>query len=120
MFLLRTRNSSAYNKTWLVRATQNIVIAPRCRKLLSGKLESEKGQALPSLVCVEPNRIPIEGLLAARALSRVSLQVNAPARVTSAKGNSVTRSRSGRTMLMVANLSDEELTIPKATVLGIA
>jgi hypothetical protein len=31
------------DKSWLVKATENIAIAPRCRQIVLGKLESEKG-----------------------------------------------------------------------------
>jgi hypothetical protein len=107
-------------KTWLVRATENVTIAPQCQKLLLGKLEAEKEQSLPLLVCVEPTQIPIEGLLAARTLSRVSLQASELSRVTSGDSQAVTRAQSGRAVLMIANFSHEKLTIPKATVLGVA
>lgn len=29
---------------WLARATENIVIAPQCRQIVRGRLDSEKGQ----------------------------------------------------------------------------
>jgi len=47
--------------SWLVRARENIVVAPRCRQFVVGRLESEKEQSLPSLVCVQLAQIPIEG-----------------------------------------------------------
>jgi hypothetical protein len=56
------------SESWLVRATENITIAPRCRQIVLGRLESEKEQSLPPLVCVEPAQIPI-GVLSTRVLS---------------------------------------------------
>jgi len=40
-------------KSWLVKATVNMTVAPQCRQIVLGKLESEKGQP-PPLVSVEP------------------------------------------------------------------
>jgi hypothetical protein len=40
--------------------------------------------------------------------------------MTPGDNQAVTRARSGRAMLMIANFSEEVLTIPKATVLGVA
>jgi len=69
--------------SWLVRARENIVLAPRCRQIVVGRLESEKEQSLPSLVCVEPAQIPIVGILSACALSRVESKAHEPSRVIS-------------------------------------
>ena len=59
------------SKSWLVRATENVTVAPRCGQIVLGRLESERVQNFPTLVCVEPAQIPIEGVLSARGLSRV-------------------------------------------------
>ena len=48
------------DKSWLVIATEKITIAPRCRQIVVGRLESEKGQSLPPLVFLEPTQILIE------------------------------------------------------------
>jgi hypothetical protein len=48
------------DKFWLFRTTKNVTIAPRCRQIVLERLESEKGQSLPPLVCVEPTQTPIE------------------------------------------------------------
>jgi hypothetical protein len=39
------------SKTWLVKAKEDITIAPRCRQIVIGKLETERGQEIP-LLCV--------------------------------------------------------------------
>jgi hypothetical protein len=58
------------NRIWLVKARENITLAPRYRHIVVIRLEA-KDQALPPLVCEEPARIPIERIFPARALSRV-------------------------------------------------
>ena len=63
--------TSVQNETWLVKAKENISITPRCRKIVTGIVESGKNQKLPPLVWVESIQIPIEGILPAPALSRV-------------------------------------------------
>jgi hypothetical protein len=40
--------------------------------VVQGRLETESKQNLPPLVVVEPVQIPIEGILPARAFTRVS------------------------------------------------
>jgi hypothetical protein len=51
------------SSTWLVRTTGNVTVAPLCRQVIVGKLESEKGQKILPLVCVETAQIPIQGIL---------------------------------------------------------
>jgi len=63
--------TTAQNETWLVKAKENITNAPRCRQILTGIVESGKEQKLPPLLCTETVQIPIEGILPARAPSRV-------------------------------------------------
>ena len=106
--------------TWLVKAKQNVTIAPRCRQIVIGELENEREQELPQLVCVEPVQIPIEGIFPARALTRVNVSVGQSASVTSQREQAETRPPNSCAYVMIANFSDEPLTIPKSTVLGIA
>jgi hypothetical protein len=63
--------NSCCDQTWLVKATENVVIPPRSHQIISGKLDLEKGHTPPQTVCVEPAPIPIYGILPARVLSRV-------------------------------------------------
>ena len=42
--------NSQHSRTWIVKAKENIVVAPRCRQIVLGRLESEKEQSLPPLV----------------------------------------------------------------------
>ena len=53
------------------RKRENIVLAPRCRQGLQGRLELESEQSLPILVIVEPIQILIERIFPARALTRI-------------------------------------------------
>ena len=41
------------NETWLVKTKENVVIAPRCRQIVTGIVESGKEQKLHPLVCIE-------------------------------------------------------------------
>jgi len=59
-------------KSWLIRAKENVVVASRCRQIIVGRLETEKGECLPPLICLEPDQLPLEGILPASALSRVN------------------------------------------------
>jgi len=72
------------------------------------------------MVCVEPAQIAIEGIFSARALSRVEPGTQEPSRVTSPGSHTATQASNSCVLLMVANFSDESLTIPKKTVLGVA
>jgi hypothetical protein len=67
--------TTQWSRSWLVRATENITLVPRCRQVVTAKIELEKGRSLPSLVCVEPAIIPQEGILPARVLSQVETSV---------------------------------------------
>jgi len=64
----KRETKASQNNSWRVRARQVILLAPRCRQVVMAKLESEKEQKLPSLVCIEPVKIPVEGIFPARAL----------------------------------------------------
>ena len=81
-------------------------------------MQLEGKEEPPSLVCVEPALIPIEGVLPARALTRVGSSVGKSAPATSQADRA--ESRSPNTHVLLANFSSETLTIPKVTVLGLA
>ena len=108
---------TSQNGIWLVKTKENIVIAPRCRQIVTGIVDSGKEQKLPPLVCIEPVQIPIGGILAARALSRVEQSEHS---MTSRDAHSPTGRLRSCACVMLANFSDETLTVPNATVLGIA
>ena len=72
-----------------------------------GRLESEKEQSLPPLVCVEPAHIPIEGILPARALSRVESKAHEPSQLISQSSYSETGAPSRCAYVMLVNFSNE-------------
>jgi len=109
--------TTAQNETWLVKAKENITIAPRCRHIVTGIVESGKEQKLSPLVCIEPVQIPIEGILPARPLWRVEHPEHV---MTSQDDRKPTGRLHSCACVMLANFSDEAVTIPKATVLGVA
>jgi len=115
----RPEDTARKSRSWLVKARENITIAPQCRQIVTAKLETEKNQEPPPLVCVEPAQIPIEGVLSARTVTRVVLNQHHPVRRTSSPEHSATRSPNSCAYIMVANFT-ESMTLPKATVLGIA
>jgi len=67
----KRETKASQNILGLVRARQDIILAPCCRQVVTARLESEKEQKLPSLVCIEPVQIPVEGIFPARSLSWV-------------------------------------------------
>jgi hypothetical protein len=78
----RPKMTKQDNKSWLVRATENVTVAHRCRQIVSGRLESEQ-QNLPPLVCVKPAHIPAQGTLFARGISPVESRANETSRAKS-------------------------------------
>jgi len=84
---------------------------------VTGIVISGKEQKLPPLSCIEPVHIPIEGILPARAVSRVEQPERG---MTSRDDRNPTERLHSCACVMLVNFSDEALTIPKTTVLGIA
>ena len=93
--------------------------------MVVARVEFPKRQETPPLVCVEPAEIPHEGVLAATALSRLlsspsrTYETLVSSRVTCRR--QLTNScRRDRIHVTVANFSQEEIVLPKATVVGVA
>ena len=115
----RNEERSSQGQTWLAKACENIVLAPRCRHVIVARLETEKDQNLPPVVYVEPAQIPIEGIFPARTLCRVNPSTRqSPQQISRCidTGKRVADSA----YVMLANFSEETLTVPKHTVLGVA
>ena len=106
-------------RSWLVKASENIVLPPPCRQVVQGRLVLESEQCLPSLIVVGQAHITIEGISPARALTRNEPSARQSSRMTSPVSSSVIQ-RADRAYVMLTNFSGEELTVPKATVLGVA
>jgi len=115
----KRETKASQDRSWFVRARQDIILATRCRQVVTARLESEMEQKLPSLVCIEPAQIPIEGIFPARALSRVGHIVRQSRERTSQQDREVVRSADSA-YVMLANFSNEPMTIPKSTILGVA
>ena len=64
---LRPEKITEQCRTWLVRAKENITVAPKCRQVVLERIECEKEQILPLLICVEPAQIPRKGALSNQA-----------------------------------------------------
>jgi len=83
---------TSQSRTWLVKALENLVLAPRCKQVAVARLETEKAQNLPPLLYVEPAQIPIEGIFPARTLSRVKPSTRQSSQLTQPSNETVTRS----------------------------
>jgi len=106
--------TTSQEKVWFVKAVKNVTVPPRCQQIILGRLDSDEKQNPPPLVCIELAKIPIEGILPARGLSRVKTKANDPL-VTSSHSDDMTRTRNSQAMVMVAKFSDEQLINSKAT-----
>jgi hypothetical protein len=109
-----------------VKTTETIKLAPKVKQIVVGKLEMPKRREYPELECVEPAQLPQEGVLAARGLSRTFTKSPQSTRSQGAV-NSVTSCEQlsgiqigGYVHVMVVNFSDEEIQLPRATMLGVA
>ena len=107
------------NRIWLVKAKENITLPPRCSKIVAEKLEIGKKQTLPPLVCMEPAQIHVEGIFPARTPTRFGTSAHPTFQVTSQRGHAVSE-LSNCAYVMLANFSEVELIVPKATKLGVA
>jgi len=79
----------------------------------------------PPQVCEEPDQLPNEGVLAARGLSLVlpPADLSDERQMTShvtLKAQLTNNCRRGLVHVMLANFSQEEIVLPKATVVGVA
>ena len=84
-----------------------------------GKLEFQQEQE-PPLVCIEPAHITIERVLPARALTRAECSPIKTSLMTLQADHMAARSPNTRAYVMLANFSNQTLTVPKTNVLGIA
>jgi len=102
---------------WCAKVVENVTVPPRCKQIIVKQIIEKQNP--PPLVCIEPAQIPIEGILPARGLSRVKTG-RPPPSVTSSHSSNISRTRNSQAMVMVANFSDEQISIPNATVLCVA
>ena len=128
-----------------VVSKQTVVLEPRAKHVILGKVVSDNVRDSPTLVCVEPALLPIQGICVARVLTYTESTSGQPHRQ---EGQSFSRSPEFETrnvlsgscmthvkaqgeklvkgqpcdtvVLMVVNFSEEPLTVQKGTVLGVA
>jgi len=108
-----------------VEITETVKIPPRVKKMVVGKIKFPKYHETPNLVCIDPAQMPYEGVLAARGLSPVlsAGDRSSVAQMTSRRGRTsqlTIPDRADHVHVMLANFSEEEIVIPKATVVGVA
>jgi hypothetical protein len=70
-------------------------------------------------VCIEPATIPIQGVLSALALTRVETREHDMTQLMSSPKQANTVASASSVYVMLTNFSQQELTLPKATVLGL-
>jgi hypothetical protein len=97
----------------------DVTIAPRCRYVVTPKLDLANKKDIPSLVCIDPAAVPIQAIFAARAVSTVGGAASDTSQATS-HPNPARSVAPANVHIMLTNVSCEELTLPKATVLGVA
>ena len=51
----RPEVNNRHSKSWLVKAAENITVAPKCQQIVMGRLELEEEQELPPLASTGPN-----------------------------------------------------------------
>jgi hypothetical protein len=105
-------------ETWYVKAKENVTQASRCRHVVMGKEEFQKGQEFLSSF-VEPIQIHIEGVFPACTLTNRIEGAEVPT-VPSTVLSTETEASGSYAYIMLANFSDIELTVPKVTALFIA
>jgi hypothetical protein len=88
--------------------------------VVTARLDVKKGKEIPSLVCIEPTTIPIQGILSVRALARIQSRECGTTQLTSPPEPANTDASANNVYVMLAKLSQEELTLPRTTVLGLA
>jgi hypothetical protein len=97
-----------------------VTVAPRSSHIVTAKLEASDKKNAPPLVCIEPATVPIQGIVVARALSRVGQRERGDEQLILQPDQAKPASSARSVKVMLANYSREELTLPNATVLGVA
>ena len=105
---------------WLIRATENLTLTTRCRRVATGSLEIEKGRSLPSLVCVEPAKKSIQAVLPARVLTRVTDGTRQISLQPSQFEHFKSKVSKPRALVVLAHFRDTSLVVLTSTVLGVA
>jgi hypothetical protein len=111
---------------WVVKLAATLRLAPRTKHLVKAWLDCARQKPAPRLVCVEPARLPMEGVLVARALSRTIQKPTPPAakrrekpQVTS-QDSQLSRSTRRYVHVLLTNFSKDEIVVQKSTGVGMA
>jgi hypothetical protein len=133
------------SEAWTVISKETVVLQPRAKHTVLGKVQGGNSRNPSCLFCVEPAYVPIEGICVARVLTRPSVEIhkNQPVgkcalstsctqlnihspdvphdlKVTKQlDGTPEIRYPPDSVTLMIANFSDEELTLQKGTIPGV-
>jgi hypothetical protein len=112
------------SEPWMVKTTKTIRLVPRAKHMIMAMVDLPKRREKPQCVCVEPAQLPIEGVLAARALSRTIQKPASQLQQMQAKGVMTSSDKQLRQLsphfyahFMVTNFTQEEIVLP---VLGVA
>jgi len=105
-------------RSWLVRATENIMLAPRCRQVAIERFRLRQRTAPPSPVCLEPALVHIQGILPARVLSLVKASTQETSSMTSQQGRVEKEASANWAFVKFTNSSDEPLTLYEHSVHG--
>jgi hypothetical protein len=133
-------------KVWTVVNRETVMLHPKSKHAVIGKVLGGNSRDPSCSWCVEPAHVPIEGICVARVLTKPGVEIHKSqsdgmsalsagctelnanaAEVTHGfkvskqpDGGAGTRHPHDTIVLIVANFSEEILTLPKGTVLGIA
>jgi len=134
------------SEAWTVISKETVMLQPRAKHTVLGKVQGGNSRNPSCLLCVEPANVPIEGICVARVVTRPSVEIhkNQPGGksvlstsctqlnihspdvphdlkvIKQLDGTPEIRYPPDSVTLMIANFSDEELTLPKGTILGVA
>jgi hypothetical protein len=96
----------------VVKHEDKVILEPRTPQITSGIVEDEQGQKTPPLFCIELAETPTEGRKSTQTVSQVTS--------TPGKKRKVSKNPKGYTCVVLTDISDERLTIPISTVVGLA
>ena len=134
------------SEAWTVISKDTAVLQPRAKHTVLEKVLGGNSRIPSCLLCVEAAHVPIEGICVARVLTRPSVEIHrsqpsmksalstksthlnmhapdVPHNLTVSKQLDSTpniRYPLDSITLMIANFSDEELILPRRTILGVA
>jgi hypothetical protein len=95
-------------------------LAPRAKQIILRRLDLQKRQQTPQLVCTESAQLQFEGVLVAPGVSSPTEPTQQRKTALPTSDKALTRDPALPVVhIMVINLSHEEIELPKVTVLGV-